>query len=134
MTHVLRCSGYEVVKTSIVRAAGAYLYDDRGNRYVDLEAGVWCAALGHSHPRVVRVLRDQGARISHLAYRYTHPVTEEAAAARLATLNMPDGRCIFLSSGSEAVEFGVRVASRRTARPHTLTLATNFVRSLKHIL
>ena len=117
MSRVLRCSGYELVKTDIVRAQGCYLYDAQGKRYLDLEAGVWCAALGHNHPRVNGVIRAQLDRVSHLAYRYSAEVVEQAAQAVLGTLPFPEGKCVFLSSGSEAVEFGVQVARRLSDRP-----------------
>jgi acetylornithine/N-succinyldiaminopimelate aminotransferase len=44
MSHVLRCSGYELVKADMVQAQDCYLYDVHGKRYVDFEAGVWCTA------------------------------------------------------------------------------------------
>jgi len=127
MSHVLRCSGYELVKTDIVRAQGCYLYDAQGKAYLDLEAGVWCAALGHNHPRINRVIRDQLDRVAHLAYRYSAEVVEQAAEAVLGTLPFPDGQCVFLSSGSEAVEFGVQVARQLSDRPLLLTLADSYL-------
>jgi acetylornithine aminotransferase len=170
MTHVLRCSGYELVKTDIVHAQGCSLYDAQGKRYVDFEAGVWCAALGYNHPRVNRAIREQLERVAHIGYRYTADVVEEAAAAVLSTLTrhrdaaativsdssdtnrgrgipMPrsesrhgdavatggggsdfsDGKCVFLSSGSEAVEFGVQVARRLSERPLLLALSDAYL-------
>ncbi len=127
MSHVLRCSGYEVTKKGIVRAEGSYLYDSAGKRYVDFESGVWCTALGHGHPRVNAAICGQIEQIAHLAYRYTHPLTEEAAGEVLDSLAFPEGKCVFLSSGSEAVEFGVQVARRLSGRPLLLTLADAYL-------
>lgn len=62
MNHVLRCSGYELVKPDIIRAEGCYLYDAQDRRFVDLEAGVWCAALGHSHRRIKGQYRGSSSR------------------------------------------------------------------------
>jgi len=127
MSRVLRCSGYELVRTDIVRAQGCYLYDAQGKRYLDLEAGVWCAALGHNHPCINRVIREQLDRVAHLAYRYSAEIVEQAAEAVLSTLPFPEGKCVFLSSGSEAVEFGVQVARRLSDRPLLLTLADAYL-------
>jgi acetylornithine aminotransferase len=175
MTHVLRCTGYELVKRDIVRAQGCFLYDAQGRRYLDLEAGVWCAALGHNHPRVNQVICEQLERVAHLGYRYTTHVVEGAAAAVLSTLARPEcrtlgtrdaatttgrdsadsdrgrgtpctrmpvprsddapgprsafseGKCVFLSSGSEAVEFGVQVARRLIGQPLLLTLSDAYL-------
>ncbi|MGD8998271.1 MAG: aspartate aminotransferase family protein [Anaerolineae bacterium] len=127
MTNVLRCSGYELAKTDIVRAQDCCLYDVHGRRYVDFEAGVWCMALGHGNERVNRALQTQLAEIAHIAYRYTTALVEEAAAEVLDTVGLPDGKCVFLSSGSEAVEFGVQVARRLTGQPLLLTLSDSYL-------
>ncbi len=127
MNHVLRCSGYELVKTDIVRGSGCYLYDAQGKRYVDLEAGVWCTALGHNHPRVNQAIRAQLERVAHIAYRYTNDLVEAAAVAVLGTVGLADGTCVFLSSGSEAVEFGVQIAKRITGQPLLLTLEDSYL-------
>lgn len=123
MDHVLSCSGYEIVKTDVVRGRDCYLYDARGNRYIDFEAGVWCTVLGHNHWQVNQTMRAQTEQVIHLGYRYTNFLTEEAAVAVLDTVALTDGKCTFLSSGSEAVEFGVQIARRITGQPLLLTLS-----------
>ena len=127
MSHVLRCSGYGLVKTDIVRAQGCTLFDAQGNEYVDFEAGVWCAVLGHGNERVNQVLATQLAEIAHIAYRYTTPIVEEAASEVLDSVGIRDGKVVFLSSGSEAVEFGVQVARMLSNRPLLLTLHDSYL-------
>jgi len=127
MDHVLRCSGYDLVKTDMVRARDCYLYDSHDKRYIDFEAGVWCAALGHSHRRINQIIRIQLEQISHIGYRYTSNVVEEAAREVLGTVAFSDGKCVFLSSGSEAVEFGVQIARRITGQPLLLTLSDSYL-------
>ncbi|NIO67796.1 MAG: aminotransferase class III-fold pyridoxal phosphate-dependent enzyme, partial [Anaerolineae bacterium] len=127
MSHVLRCSGYEIVKTDIVRGRDCYLYDVYDKRYVDFEAGVWCTALGHNHWRVNQTIRTQIEQIIHLSYRYTNVLVEEAAVEVLGTVALSDGKCVFLSSGSEAVEFGVQIARRITGQPLLLTLLDSYL-------
>lgn len=127
MTHVLRCSGYDVAKTDIIRAHGCALYNICGNRFIDFEAGVWCTALGHNHPRVNQAITTQLEQISHIGYRTTNDLVEEAATAVLDTLALADGKCVFLSSGSEAVEFGVQLARRITGQPLLLTLSDSYL-------
>jgi acetylornithine/N-succinyldiaminopimelate aminotransferase len=125
--HLLRCSGYELIKTGIARAHGSYLYDVNGKRYVDFEAGVWCAALGHNHWRVNQAIRSQLDKISHVGYRYTNDVVEQAADMVLRTLPSILERIIFLSSGSEAVELGVQIARRLSGRPLLLTMSDSYL-------
>lgn len=125
MNHVLRC--HEIAKTDMVRGRGCYLYDVHDKRYVDFEAGVWCTALGHNHPRVNQAIRTQTEQIIHLGYRYTNILAEKAAVEVLGTGALSDGKCIFLSSGSEAVEFGVQIARRITGQPLLLTMSDSYL-------
>jgi acetylornithine/N-succinyldiaminopimelate aminotransferase len=129
MSNVFRCSGYDLVKENMIKAAGSYIYDETGNRFVDFEAGVWALALGHNHPRINQVIQEQMEKISHISYRYTTNIVEQAAGivARITSLN--NGKCVFLSSGSEAVEFGVQVIRRSKPNSRLLTLADSFLAS-----
>lgn len=129
MSHVLRCSGYDLVRADIVRAEGCTLYDASGKGYVDFESGVWCAVLGHNPPRLRAAIGEQLGRVAHIGYRYTTETVERAASAVLGILPMEDGKCVFLSSGSEAVEFAVQAARIATGRPLLLGLADAFLSS-----
>jgi len=127
MDHVLRCSGYKLIKSDIVRGRDCTLYDAEHKKYIDFEAGVWCTVLGHNHERINETIRTQIERIMHLGYRYSHGIVEEAAVEILRTVAFYDGKCIFLSSGSEAVEFGVQVAKHITGKPLLLTLSGSYL-------
>jgi acetylornithine/succinyldiaminopimelate/putrescine aminotransferase len=50
-----------------VRGKGCYLYDDRGRTYLDFLGGIAVNALGYPHPRLVRTLRREAARATHLS-------------------------------------------------------------------
>jgi len=120
MGHVLRCSGYKLVKSDMVRSQDCYFYDAEGKRYLDLESGVWCTPLGHNHPLVNQTIHAQIEQLSHISYRYTNDIVEQAAAQVVGTLGLDC--CVFLSSGSEAVEFGVQAARRISQKPLLLGL------------
>lgn len=126
MNHILRC--HEITKTDFVRGEGCYLHDLDGKKYIDFEAGCWAAALGYNHPRINQTIHAQIDQVMHLGTRYPNLLTEEAAVAVLSTVGL-EGKCTFLSSGSEAVEFGVQVARRLMERPLLLTLAGSFMGS-----
>ncbi len=129
MSYTLRCTGYERSNLQILRALGCTLYTVDGREIIDMESGVWAVGLGHNHPRINRVIREQLDRISHIGYRVSTPIQEEASEALLQSADMIDGRCVFLSSGSEAVEFAAQAARRVTKRPLLLTLADSFLGS-----
>jgi acetylornithine aminotransferase len=127
MDHILKC--HEIFKTDFVRGEHCHLYDSVGRKYIDFESGIWCTALGHNHPRVNRVIETQLKNIAHLGTRYPNTLAEEAALAVLEAVRMDNGKCTFLSSGSEAVEFGVQVVRRITGKPLLLAFQNSYLGS-----
>ncbi|HLP01232.1 MAG TPA: aspartate aminotransferase family protein [Opitutaceae bacterium] len=125
MDHLLRC--HPITCDNFVRGRNCELFDAQGRRFVDLESGSWAAVLGHSHPRVNAALKAQLDRVMHLGVRWPNHLAEEAAVAVLALVGAPDGKCTFLSSGSEAVEFGVQAARRVTGRPLLATFSNSYL-------
>jgi acetylornithine aminotransferase len=116
-----------MLKDDIVRGDNCYLFDKDNNRYVDFEAGIWCTAIGHNNPRINDKIKEQIQRVVHLGPRYTSYLAEEAAASLLHTVSEKDGKCVFLSSGSEAVEFGINIAGLITGRSKMLTLSESYL-------
>ncbi|UCG57384.1 MAG: aspartate aminotransferase family protein [Phycisphaerales bacterium] len=125
MDYILKC--HEMTKADIVRGHNCYLYDANNKRYVDFESGVWSTVLGHNHPRISRTIQEQIDRVMHLGYRYTNRTAEEAAAALLEAVGLEKGKCVFLSSGSEAVELAIQVAKLVTGKSHLLTLSESYM-------
>ena len=95
----------------IVRGWKQYLYDDRGQPYLDCVNNV--AHVGHSHPRVNEALRTQQA-VLNTNTRYLHPNIERYAERLTATLPAPLRVCYFVNSGSEANELALRLARAHT--------------------
>lgn len=126
MENVIWLSGHERLVDDIVRAENCSLFDSAGKRYVDLESGVWCTPIGHGHPDILRVMGEQASRIAHTGFCYACPEVAAAAEAILALHEMADGKCVFLCSGSEAVEYGVRVAQAVSARPMLMTMSDSY--------
>jgi adenosylmethionine-8-amino-7-oxononanoate aminotransferase len=93
------------------RAQGSRLYDVDGRSYLDANASWWTATLGHQHPRLVRALCDQAAKMCHVALA---GIAHEPAAALAAELIQvaPSGlsRVFFSDDGSTAVEVALKLA------------------------
>ena len=120
--------GHTLVLPNIVKGEGCFLYDDRQRQYVDLESGVWCTPLGHCDPQINEALKTQLDQIAHTGYCYSHPVVEAASEAVLDITGL-SGQCVFLSSGSEAVEFGLQAMSAITGKAKLFTLSDSFLGS-----
>jgi acetylornithine aminotransferase len=126
LSHLFWYPGIELILDDIVRAENCHLYHSRGKQYVDLESGVWCTSIGHGHPRILRVLAEQPAKIGHTGFCYTARIVEEAAREMLSLLELDGGKVVFLCSGSEAVEYGVRVAQTVIERPLLMTMTDSY--------
>ncbi len=96
---------YELV---LSRGDGAYLFDLQGRRYLDLLAGIAVNSLGYNHPRIVKVLREQGKRLVHCSNLLYQPY-QGLLAKRLAEL-AGMSRVFFTNSGTEAVEAALKIA------------------------
>ena len=108
-------------------ARGANVLDVDGNRYVDLTSGFGVALIGHRHPTVVAAVRRQAALLLHgLGDVHAHPARVALAAALAARAPMPGAAVYFASSGSDAVEAGLKTATLATHRPGVLAFAGGY--------
>ncbi len=119
--------GHDVLAPHIDRADNACLFDGQGRQYIDLESGVWCTPLGHCHPAVLQAITGQSARVGHVGFCWSSKVVEQAAERVLSLLGFTGGSCVFLCSGSEAVEYCLRAARTLAgADKPLLTLADSY--------
>jgi len=87
---------------------GAYVYDSAGRKYLDFLGGIAVNALGHAHPRIVKVIRRQAARAIHLSNLY-HNAYQGPLARKLAEISGMD-RVFFSNSGTEAADGALKLA------------------------
>jgi acetylornithine/N-succinyldiaminopimelate aminotransferase len=96
-----------------VRGSGCRLWDEDDNEYLDFLAGISVLNVGHCHPRVVSVVREQVGLLTHATnLYYTAPALE--LSARLAQSSL-GGKVFLCNSGAEANEAAIKLARR--ARP-----------------
>jgi len=118
-----------MLNPNIVSSDNCYVFDENGKKYVDFEAGVWCLSLGHNNSRINNAIINQLDTLAHVGYRYTSKIVDEAATKVLEILDFTDGKCVFLTSGSEAVEFGVQLAKKIMDKPYFLYINNFFLSS-----
>ena len=92
----------------IARGKGVFLFDQDGTRYLDFVAGLGVNALGHAHPRIVEIIREQAARVIHLSNLYYNEY-QGLLAERLCKLSGLE-RAFFTNSGTEAIEGSIKLA------------------------
>jgi acetylornithine/N-succinyldiaminopimelate aminotransferase len=107
-------ANYARADVNFVRGEGVYLFDESGNRYLDLVAGIAVCALGHAHPQITRAIADQAAKLVHVSNLYNHEPAG-TLADRLAELTGFDA-VFFCNSGAEANEAAIKLARKHAYR------------------
>src|ERR1700683_952130 len=87
---------------------GCRLYDSQGREYLDFLGGIAVNALGHAHPRMVRVIRREAGRAIHFSNLFHNPY-QGPLAAKLAEWSGLD-RVFFTNSGTEAMDGAMKLA------------------------
>ena len=89
-----------------------YLWDETGKQYLDAIAGIVTVSVGHCHPKITQLVREQVGRLVHTTTIYLHPTV--ALYARELAGRMPAGSELkstyFTSSGSEANDLATMMA------------------------
>ena len=114
---------------AFVRGEGAWLWDDKGNKYLDALAGVAVCGLGHAHPAVTAAVCDQAGKLIHTSNWYDIPL-QEALAERICRLASMDS-AFFCNSGAEANEAAIKLArlyghNRKVVNPAIIVTEGSF--------
>jgi alanine-glyoxylate transaminase / (R)-3-amino-2-methylpropionate-pyruvate transaminase len=111
----------------IKRGQGQYLWDETGQKYIDLLSMNLCISVGHAHPAVVRAATEQMAQLVHCTTMFYHPVPAQFAEELVAT--MPAGHdwvVHFTTSGSEAIDLALLMARSYTGNIDLLALQSSY--------
>lgn len=117
----------------IERAAGVYMWDEDGNRYLDASSGPMVSALGHANEAVVEAMARQARLLDYAYTRVARSRRNLEYADRLARLAGPGFERVFLTSGgSEAVDAAIKllrrhaVATGRASRSRVVSLLPSY--------
>jgi predicted acetylornithine/succinylornithine family transaminase len=92
----------------LARGKGCYVYDAEGHRYLDFLTGIGVNALGHAHPRIVKVIREQAGLLIHASNLY-YNLYQGPLGKRLVEVSGME-RAFFANTGTEAVEGALKMA------------------------
>jgi 4-aminobutyrate aminotransferase len=111
----------------VERGEGPYLYDTSGRRYLDFTCGIGVTNTGHAHPKVVRAIQDQAARLIHgQANIVIHQPMLDLAQELHPVVPAGLDSFFFTNSGAEAVEGAVKLARAATQRPNVVVFQGSF--------
>lgn len=111
----------------VERGEGCYLYDAEGTQYLDFTSGIGVTNTGHSHPKVVKAIQDQAARLLHGQTNvvFSRPLLELVDRLRMVVPEALDS-FFFSNSGAEAVEGAVKLARAATGRRNIIVFQGSF--------
>ena len=101
---------YARKKISFVKGKGCYLYSSTGAKYLDFVQGIAVNSLGHSHPKLIKVISNQSKKLWHVSNAFIIP-EGEILAKKLAKKTFAD-YVMFQNSGAEATEAAIKVARK----------------------
>lgn len=122
-------STYSRLPVTFERGEGAWLWDTRGNKYLDALSGIAVCGLGHAHPAVSAALCEQAGRLIHTSNLYGVALQERLADALTEVAGMD--RVFFCNSGAESVEAAIKLArlyghQRQIAQPAIIVTEKSF--------
>ncbi len=107
----------------ISHALGSYIYDTKGNKFLDFVAGVSACTLGHQNKRVNDAIKNQLDKYSHVMVYGEYAQTPAVELCKLLAENLPYPltKTYLVNSGTEAIEGALKLARRVTGRSQLIS-------------
>ena len=111
---------------SIDYGKGSYVWDLEGNRYLDFFGGILTTMIGHSVPEVVSAVQDQAAKVMHTSTLYLNEQVVSFAEEVAAISGISDARVLFTTSGSEANDTAILLATNYRQSNQLLAMRNSY--------
>ena len=117
---------YALNDVAIVRAEGSWVFDDKGQKYLDMYGGHAVISIGHTNPNYVNAIKDQIDKIGFYSNSVIIPI-QQTLAERFGTVSgMDDYQLFICNSGAEANENAMKLASFHTGRSVIVAFSGSF--------
>jgi acetylornithine/N-succinyldiaminopimelate aminotransferase len=117
---------YPINDVTIVKAKGSYVWDDKGDQYLDLYGGHAVISIGHTHPHWVKRIEEQLEKIAFYSNSVKIPLQQELAK-KLGMVSGKEDYSLFLcNSGAEANENALKLASFHNGRKKIIAFSKSF--------
>ena len=111
---------------SIDRGEGSYIFDNEGNRYLDFFGGILTTMIGHANPVVTEAVRAQAGKVMHTSTLYLNEEMISFAEEVAAVSGIPDARVLFTTSGSEANDTAILLATNYRKSNQVLAMRNSY--------
>lgn len=117
---------YPLFDITPVKGEDVYVYDEKGNKYLDLYGGHAVISIGHSHPTYVKNIANQVAKLGFYSNSIQNPLQEKLADKIIELSGCEDYKLFLCNSGAEANENAIKLASFHTNRKKIIAFTNSF--------
>ncbi|WP_339921971.1 aspartate aminotransferase family protein [uncultured Cyclobacterium sp.] len=122
LSHLAQTTDFPLL-IEIEKAEGVFLYGPKGEKYMDLIAGIGVSNIGHRHPKVLEAIRNQLDKYLHLMVYGEYVQQPQNLLAKALVDTLPQGldNVYLVNSGSEAIEGALKLAKRYNNRKEIIS-------------
>lgn len=117
---------YPINEITIVKAKGSYVWDDKGEQYLDLYGGHAVISIGHTHPHWVKRIEEQLKKIAFYSNSIRIPLQQQLAEKLGKLSGKTDYQLFLCNSGAEANENALKLASFHNGRKKVVAFSKSF--------
>ena len=117
---------YPINDITIVKAKGSYVWDDKGEQYLDLYGGHAVISIGHTHPHWVKRIEEQLEKIAFYSNSIKIPLQQQLAEKLGKISGKEDYQLFLCNSGAEANENALKLASFHNGRKKVIAFSKSF--------
>jgi acetylornithine/N-succinyldiaminopimelate aminotransferase len=117
---------YPLNDITIIRAKGSYVWDDKGEQYLDMYGGHAVISIGHTHPHYVQRITDQIKQVGFYSNSIKIPLQQELAEKLGKVSGKTDFQLFLCNSGAEANENALKLASFYNGRKKVIAFSRSF--------
>ena len=117
---------YPINDVTIVKAKGSYVWDEKGDQYLDLYGGHAVISIGHTHPHWVKRIEEQLEKIAFYSNSVKIPLQQQLAEKLGKVSGKKDYQLFLCNSGAEANENALKLASFHNGRKKVIAFSRSF--------
>lgn len=117
---------YPINDITIIKARGSYVWDDKGEQYLDLYGGHAVISIGHTHPHWVKRIEDQLEQVAFYSNSIRIPLQQQLAEKLGKVSGKTDYQLFLCNSGAEANENALKLASFHNGRKKVIAFSKAF--------
>jgi 4-aminobutyrate aminotransferase len=110
----------------LVRGEGAYVWDSEDRQYLDFFGGIATTISGHAVPEIIDALMEQASKLIHVSNTYLIRRQVELAEKLAQLSGIPNAKCFFVNSGTEAVEAALLTACATRGSNEVIALRRSY--------